>query len=52
LGGRFGFKYVKPLSIPDGAILLHHLINIYLPEKKITPEDALYSSSQVGGHPY
>jgi predicted DNA-binding transcriptional regulator len=52
LGGRFGFKYVKPLSIPDGAILLHHLINIYLPETKITPEDAMYASSQVGGHPY
>jgi predicted transcriptional regulator len=52
LGGRFGFHYVKPLSIPDGAILLHHLINIYLPEISITPENALYASSQVDGHPY
>ncbi|ETR69574.1 MAG: hypothetical protein OMM_03850 [Candidatus Magnetoglobus multicellularis str. Araruama] len=52
LGGRFGFKYVKPLSIPDGAILLHHLINIYLPKTKISPEDAMYASTQVEGHPY
>jgi predicted transcriptional regulator len=52
LGGRFGFKYVRPLSIPDGAILLHHLVHIYLPGVAITPEHALYASSQVDGHPY
>ena len=52
LGGRFGFKYVKPLSIPDGAILLLQLIKIYLPDTSITPENAIYASTQVGGHPY
>jgi hypothetical protein len=52
LGGRFGFTYVKPLSIPDGATLLFHLISIYRPNLNITPENALYTSTQVGGHPY
>ncbi|KPA17303.1 ATPase domain protein, prokaryote domain protein [Candidatus Magnetomorum sp. HK-1] len=52
LGGRFGFKYVKPLSIPDGAALLHQLIKIYLPGTSITGKNAIYTSTQVGGHPY
>jgi len=52
LGGRFGFKYIKPLSIPDGATLLHNALKYYDPDKAITPEHALYASTQVGGHPY
>jgi hypothetical protein len=52
LGGRFGFRYVKPLSIPDGVTLLFHLIRIYRSDLSIQPEMAFYASSQVGGHPY
>jgi predicted DNA-binding protein YlxM (UPF0122 family) len=52
LGGRFGFTYVKPLSIPDGVTLLFHLIRIYRSNLNIQPEMAFYASSQVGGHPY
>jgi hypothetical protein len=52
LGGRFDFMYIKPLSIPDGAILLHNTLKYYAPDKAITPEHALYASVQVGGHPY
>ena len=52
MGGRFGFRYVKPLSIPDGVTLLYHLIRIYRSDLSIQPEMAFYTSSQVGGHPY
>ncbi|QTA87468.1 hypothetical protein [Desulfonema magnum] len=52
LGGRFGFSYLKPLSIPDGAALLRQLLEIYVPKATVSPEDALYASTQVGGHPY
>jgi len=52
LGGRFGFKYLKPLSIPDGAVLLQTLVTLYIRETEMTPENALYASAQVGGHPY
>ncbi|MCP4352970.1 MAG: hypothetical protein GY795_46560, partial [Desulfobacterales bacterium] len=52
LGGRFGFKYLKPLSVPDGAVLLKTLLDIYVSEAEITTENALYASAQVGGHPY
>jgi hypothetical protein len=52
LGGRFGFKYIKPLSIPDGATLLHQTLKYYAPGFVITPELALYASAQLGGHPY
>ncbi|QTA83664.1 p-loop domain-containing protein [Desulfonema limicola] len=52
LGGRFGFKYLKPLTIPDGAALMKTLINIYAPDTEFKPENALYASAQVGGHPY
>ncbi|MCP4105423.1 MAG: hypothetical protein GY749_07790 [Desulfobacteraceae bacterium] len=52
LGGRFDFKYIKPLSIPDGAILLHNTLKYYAPDASITPELAVYASAQVGGHPY
>jgi len=52
LGGRFGFKYVKPMSLPDGANLLCRLIQMHRPDLSITPENALYASVQVGGHPY
>ena len=52
LGGRFDFTYIRPLSLPDGATLLQHLLDIYVPEKTISPEMALYASTQVGGHPY
>jgi len=52
LGGRFDFTYIKPLSIPDGATLLHNTLKYYAPSSVITPELALYASAQVGGHPY
>jgi predicted transcriptional regulator len=52
LGGRFSFKYLKPLSIPDGAALLQKLLPLYSPETPITIENALYASFQTGGHPY
>ena len=52
LGGRFGFKYIKPLSIPDGATLLIKTLKYYAPDSEITPELAIYASTQVGGHPY
>ncbi len=52
LGGRFGFKYLRPLTVADGAMLLHTLLKLYAPGTEITPEDALYASAQVGGHPY
>ena len=52
LSGRFGFKYLKPLSIPDGATLLLQCVKYYVPDHTIMPEQALYASAQVGGHPY
>jgi len=52
LGGRFGFTYIKPLSIPDGAILIRKLLEIYRPGLTISSENAFYISTQVGGHPY
>ncbi|RKZ38319.1 MAG: hypothetical protein DRR00_34355, partial [Candidatus Parabeggiatoa sp. nov. 3] len=52
LGGRFDFRYMKPMSIPDGAMLLHKTLKYYATRNKITPEHALYASAQVGGHPY
>ncbi len=52
LGGRFDFMYVKPMSIPDGAMLLYKTLEYYASDKAITPELALYASAQVGGHPY
>ncbi|MCI5145966.1 MAG: hypothetical protein D3923_10655, partial [Candidatus Electrothrix sp. AR3] len=52
LGGRFGFKYIKPLSVPDGAALLNTALKYYAPDKTVTPELALYASTQAGGHPY
>ncbi len=52
LGGRFGFTYLKPLSIPDGAALLQTLLKLYASDAIITPENALYASTQTGGHPY
>jgi hypothetical protein len=52
LGGRFGFKYLRPLSVPDGAALLKTLLPLYAANAEITPENALYASAQVGGHPY
>ncbi|MCP4693366.1 MAG: hypothetical protein GY859_35330, partial [Desulfobacterales bacterium] len=52
LGGRFGFKYLKPLSIPDGATLLRNVVKMYTSDQTITPELAMYASAQTGGHPY
>jgi predicted AAA+ superfamily ATPase len=53
LGGRFDFMYMKPLSVPDGAALLHSALKYYAsPEQAVTPKLALYASTQVGGHPY
>ncbi|MCP4376829.1 MAG: hypothetical protein GY794_11715, partial [bacterium] len=42
LGGRFGFTYIRPLSIPDGATLLQQAVAYYLPGTVISPEHALY----------
>ncbi|MDM8515078.1 hypothetical protein QUF76_02675 [Desulfobacterales bacterium HSG16] len=55
LGGRFGFTYLKPFSVPDGAALLHSLLDIYTPanyDRPISSKNALYASAQTGGHPY
>ena len=52
LGGRFGFTYLKPLSIPDGAALLQTLLPLYAPDLDITSDHALYASAQTCGHPY
>ncbi|MCP4109989.1 MAG: hypothetical protein GY749_31450 [Desulfobacteraceae bacterium] len=52
LGGRFDFTYLKPLSVPDGAVLLNQLLAIYSPGTVISPENAIYASAQAGGHPY
>lgn len=53
LGGRFDYMYMKPLSVPDGAALLHTALKYYAsPEQTVTPKLALYASTQVGGHPY
>ncbi len=52
LGGRFGLKYLRPLSVADGATLLHTLLRLYASDAEITTENALYASAQVGGHPY
>jgi hypothetical protein len=51
LGGRFGFKYLKPLSFTDGATLITKLTKIYI-NTNINPENALYASTEVGGHPF
>ncbi|HHV62437.1 MAG TPA: hypothetical protein GXX51_07360, partial [Firmicutes bacterium] len=50
LGGRFGFKYLKPMAIEDGATLIKKLLR--LRGSDITDELAIYLSSQVNGHPY
>jgi len=52
LGGRFDLTYLKPMSVPDGAALLRQLLDIYVPGAAVSPEDALYASARVGGHPY
>ncbi|KPA14800.1 ATPase domain protein, prokaryote domain protein [Candidatus Magnetomorum sp. HK-1] len=52
LGGRFSFKYLRPLSIPDGAMLLRILLHLYANKAEVTAENALYASTLVGGHPY
>ncbi|MDM8519479.1 hypothetical protein QUF64_05475 [Anaerolineales bacterium HSG6] len=52
LAGRFNFRYLKPLSIPDGATLLQTLLKLYTDNAPISTENALYASAQVGGHPY
>ena len=52
LGGRFGFKYLRPLSIDDGVTLMLNVIKLYQPKATITSENALYASTQVTGHPY
>ena len=52
LGGRFSFKYLKPLTIPDGATLLQRLLKLYTNGKTISPENALHASAELEGHPY
>ena len=52
LGGRFFFKYLKPMLITEGAKLLYRLLDIYNKNKKISSEDALYASTKLNGHPY
>lgn len=52
LGGRFGFTYLKPLAIPDGATLLRRVLKLYADHADISPENALYASNRVSGHPY
>ena len=50
LGGRFGFKYLKPLSIPDGATLITKLL--HNKGVIINEENAVYISNETQGHPY
>jgi len=50
LSGRFGFKYLKPLSIPDGATLITKLL--LKKGVKISGENAIYLSNEAQGHPY
>ncbi|NPV79932.1 MAG: hypothetical protein HPY52_06590 [Firmicutes bacterium] len=50
LGGRFGFKYLKPMSIEDGATLMKKLLRER--DSDISDELAIYLSSRVNGHPY
>lgn len=50
LGGRFGFTYLKPMAIEDGATLIKNLLRIR--NSSIMDEQALYLSAQVNGHPY
>ena len=52
LGGRFGFKYLKPLSLTDGATLIKNLVKIYTPNLTIDLDRAMYASEEVNGHPY
>ncbi len=52
LAGRFGYQYLKPLSIADGATLLQTVLQLYTENISISTENALYASTQVGGHPY
>ena len=52
LGGRFGFKYLKALSIDDGATLISNLVRLYTKGNTITEENAIYASTAVNGHPY
>jgi predicted transcriptional regulator len=52
LSGRFDFTYLKPISITDGATLLHRLLKLYTDGKTISPENALYASTELEGHPY
>jgi len=52
LGGRFDFRYLKPLTIPDGATLLQTLLKLYTNNAFISTENALYASTKVGAHPY
>ncbi len=50
LGGRFGFKYLKPMTIEDGATLLKKMLGAH--GMSVTDELAIYLRSQVSGHPY
>jgi hypothetical protein len=52
LAGRFDFTYLKPISIADGAVLLRRLLKLYANDKTISPENALYASTELTGHPY
>lgn len=50
LGGRFSFRYLKPMSIEDGATLAKKLLQFH----NLSPDDelALYLSAELRGHPY
>ncbi|MEW5867194.1 MAG: hypothetical protein AB1774_10110 [Bacillota bacterium] len=50
LGGRFDFRYLKPMAIEDGAALMKRLLRAR--GSGITDELAVYLSSRVNGHPY
>jgi len=52
LGGRFGFKYLRALSIDDGATLISNLVRLYTKGNTISEENAIYASTAVNGHPY
>ncbi|NPV80566.1 MAG: hypothetical protein HPY52_09885 [Firmicutes bacterium] len=52
LGGRFDFRYLKPMALVDGATLLKVLLHLYAGDAPTTDEAALYLSMQTAGHPY
>lgn len=50
LAGRFSLRYLKPMSIEDGATLAKRLLGLH--KYSFDEELLLYLSSELRGHPY